>query len=430
MRTVRSQIAPRYLVSSNKTEGVLNFDVDNGYPQRIMDIVNSSGIAVRCVTEYAKFIEGGGFTDEVFYKTKINRSKHSVDKLLAKVARDKARFNGFAIHVNYNALGQIVELTHVPFEFCRLPDPNSPEHTGKIAVHTDWYRQRSSKIRKEDIKWYHVFNPEKAIEEATAVGFENYQGQIIWYSIEGDVYPLAPIDPVIEDVESDARIKNHKRKAIATGFNADFALVTQEKFESETEREEYLANLENFQGDENAGNIMLIEIERAEQKPEVLPFPKSSNDKAFEYTEASIHENIRKCFGIPPVLIGEATAGKLGTSQEIIDACNYYNAVTEHERRLISETFKMIFTYWHDPNACPSKDYSIVPLIMFEVNNDSLPYAVQLGVGGTQALTGIIIDPTLGQAQKINLLQILFGLTLTQANALVLGTPLPVEPTN
>lgn len=395
-----------------------------------MDIVNSSGAAVRCITEYAKFIEGGGFSDLTLYKTKINRKKQSVDKLLAKVARDKARYNGFAIHVNFNALGQIVELQHVPFEFCRLPDPNSPECAGKIAVHTDWYRQRSKQIRKDDIKWYHTFNPEKAVEQAIAVGFDKYEGQILWYSTEGEKYPLAPIDPVLEDVESDARIKNHKRKAIATGFNADFALVTQEKFESESEREEYISGLENFQGDENAGNIMLIEIERQEQKPEIIPFPRSDADKRFEYTENSIHDNIRKCFGLPPVLIGEATAGKLGSSQEIIDACNFYNAITEQERRTVSEIFELLFKYWYDPNACPTKDFSIIPLVMFKVTNERMPYAIQLGVGGTQALTGIVADPTLSQAQKINLLQILFGFNEEQANAIVLGTQLPIESQN
>lgn len=371
MKTVRSTIPPRYVLSENKTEGVLNYDIDNAYPQRILDIVASSGMAVRCVTQYAKFIEGGGFADTTFYKTVVNRKRYTLDKVLSKVARDKARFNGFALHVNYDGLGRIVELNHVPFEFCRLPNPANPDYKGKIAVYTDWYRQRNRNIRKDDIQWYDVYNPEAAIEQALAVGFGNYKGQILWYSYEGDQYPLAPIDPVIEDVESDARIKNFKRKSIATGFNADFALVTQERFESDSEREEYVTNLENFQGDENAGNIMLVEIDRPEQEPKILPFPRIDNDKKYEYTETSIHDNIRKAFGLPPVLVGEATAGKLGTSQEILDACNYYNAVTDPERRQVSEVFEEVFKYWYDPNACPSKDYSIVPLVLFTVPNQA-----------------------------------------------------------
>lgn len=427
MRTVRSTISPRYILTQNKIDGILNYDVDNSYPQRIMDIVNSSGCASRCVNEYGKFIEGQGFSDAAFYKTIVNRKNQSIDKVLSKIARDKARYNGYAIHVNYNALGKVVEIQHVPFEYCRLGDPNNPEYANKIAVYPDWYRQRSSRVRREDIKWYNYFNPDKALSEALAVGFDNYQGQIYWWSFEGEQYPLAPIDPVIEDVESDARIKNHKRKAIATGFNADFALVTQEKFESDSEREEYVANLENFQGDENAGNIMLIEIERPEQKPEVIPFPKQSTDNAFVYTETSIHENIRKCFGIPPVLVGEATAGKLGTSQEIIDACNYYNAVTDHERRSVSETFKHIFSYWHEPNVCPSGDYTILPVTLFDVSNDALSQANQLGANGVQTLTGILNDITMPVPQKLNLVQFLFDLTIEQASALVLGTPLPKE---
>lgn len=429
MKTIRSQIAPRYLLTENKTEGILNYDADNGYPQRIMDIIHSSGIATRCVTEYAKFMEGGGFADEVFYKTIVNRKAQTLDKILAAITKDKARYNGFALHFNYNALGQITEITHVPFEYCRLSDGKNEDTKNKIAIHTDWYKQRSRQIRKDDIRWFNIFNPATAVDEAMGCGgFHLYAGQVLWVSTEGEKYPLAPLDPVLEDVESDARIKNHKRKTIATGFNADFALVTQQRFEDEAEREEYIGQLELFQGDENAGNIMLVEIDRPEQKPEILEFPRADQDKRYEYTESSIHENIRKCLGIPPVLIGEATAGKLGTSQEIIDACNFYNAITDPERRMISETFARIFRYWHVPNACPSDDYTIIPLVLFEVANENVPLAIQLGVGGTQSLTGIVTNPDMTPEQKLNTVKILFGMTTEQASAMIYGTPMEPMP--
>lgn len=374
---------------------------------------------MRCVNEYAKFIEGTGFVDKNFYKAVVNSKGQSVDRLLYKVAKDKARYNGFALHVNYNALGQVVEVSHIPFEFCRLPDPMRPDLQGKIAVSSDWVKQSQRSSKKQEILWYDSFEPSLAVQQMLEQTVELYKGQVLWYSVEGDKYPLAPIDPVIEDVESDARIKNHKRKAIATGFNADFALVTQQKFESDQERDEYVASLEAFQGDEAAGNIMLVEVDRPEQKPDILSFPRADQDKRFEYTETSIHDNIRKCFGIPPVLIGEATAGKLGTSQEIIDACSFYNAITDPERRAVTEIFQRVFSLWHNKYINLTGDYSIQPLVMFSQGN--LPLAVQIGVGGTQALVSILVDPVLNSSQKVNMLQILFDIPLDNATAMVLG---------
>ena len=111
------------------------------------------------------------------------------------------------------------------------------------------------------------------------------------------------------------------------------------KFQDETERQDMMKSLERFQGAEMVGNIMMIEVDSIEQVPQLLPFTIQNNDKLWEYTESSTINNIVQNYFIPPVLAGILQAGKLGTSNEINEAHDFYNAYTAFDRMSISEEF-------------------------------------------------------------------------------------------
>ena len=51
---------------------VQSFGKDNLYPQRSKLLTSASGMASSCIDTYAKFIEGRGFKDNVFYQAIIN----------------------------------------------------------------------------------------------------------------------------------------------------------------------------------------------------------------------------------------------------------------------------------------------------------------------------------------------------------------------
>lgn len=427
MKVIRSKIAARLIYKIFKNEGILSYDIDNCYPQRVLDIVNASGVGKNCINTFRKFIEGAGFKDKTFYKNVINNKGLTADKLLRFISKDLATFGGFAIHVQYNGLLQISEITTIPFMDTRIPAPDNIEGLGKIVTYYDWSRRIKERIRREDIIYIDKFTSDqnKISEQIQkAGGLEYYKGQIFWYSNEGENYPLAPYDAVLEDLETDGRIKNHKRKKAATGFNSDYAFIHKGKFESEEQEQEMIKNLEEFQGDESAGNIMLVSIESEEQKPELLKFDKSGESVDF-YTanELSVHRNIRKAFGLPSVLAMEDIPGSLGLSTQMKEAYHVYNSLTTSERTTISENMKILFSNFHT-NINPSNDYDILPL-EFQEQSINQPLAVQFGVGGTQAIKEILVDALLTPAQKVNSIIILFGLTLEQANSMVYGSIIP-----
>lgn len=367
MTEIRTSIiknASRFSVAQNPIDGIINYDSDNSYPQRVADIIQGSAIASKCTDVYTKFIIGQGFEDKSFYKKIINTQNQTPDIILRKVAADYAYYRGFAIHINYNANFKIASISHVPFEHCRLSIPDDFGYTRKIAIYNDWNRKRSRQIRKDKIDHIDIFNPKPEAIEAqvqAAGGWDKYKGQVYWYSADGNEYPRATADPILEDCVTDAEIKTYKWRAISTNFMASHIYVHRGYFESDEARSDLHTVLNTFQGSDNVGKIMMVESPGEDSDPKLIKVDVQDFDKHFEYTEQSVQDNIRLCFGIPSVLIGKEVAGKLGSAQEIEQAINYYSYQTLNERLIMEETFSQIFSLFAIA-INPNNNYTIKPL--------------------------------------------------------------------
>lgn len=372
-----TKIEQRLTYKENKTEGVLNYDADNAYPQRIMVFIDSSGQATRCVKLLQKFFIGGGFTDTTFYKALVNREGLTLDKLLRKVCWDKSYFDGFAIHVNWNANYKVDSIHFIPFEHCRLGIPDDLDYVGKVAVYSDWAKWKTSRIEKKFIDWLHVFNPDPNVIQAQvdlAGGWDKYKGQIYYYSCEGPgQYPKSPFDPVIEDVDTDAQAKLFKNRNIRNNFVATHIAKYKGKFNSTRERDEFVESLRIHQGAENASNLLFIELDGVDDSLTMDKMETANLEKLYQYTEESTRDNIRRVILAPQVLVGDFIAGKLGTATEIQDAVMFFNAATSDDRLEIEECFTEIFKYWKTPSINPSNDFTIIPLQKFMIGEPLKP---------------------------------------------------------
>jgi hypothetical protein len=428
MKASQGEIKQRIVIKENKTEGILNYDLDNAYPQRMNSIIGASGTAMSCVGLLSKFVRGKGFADTTFYKAKINEYGLTLDKLLRKNSIDYARFSGFAVHVNYNALFKRVSYNYVPWENCRLTPPDDKDHKDMIALYSDWARLKKKNILKENIVFIDVYNPDPEViaeQVENAGGWSNYKGQIFWYSPEGMEYPVAPYDAVTEDIITDAGIKNFRKRSVKNRFMASHLFLYPGKFEDDTQRDLFVQELTEFQGDEKSNRIMMVDEVDNDNKPELIPIESPDADKMFASTTRTAKDSIIECFGQPPILLGVQIAGKLGTADEIRDATKFYDDYTADDRIIFEECYTELFKDFHE-NINPSGDYSIIPISGL-VQAAAKPALITVfGIGGTQALTGILSDTTLSPEQKVNALKIIFGLSEEEAQALVKGTPIEV----
>lgn len=318
---------------------ILNYDSSNIYPQLVQDIVNSSSTAKQCTKVLKAFLYGKGFADEKLGSTMAN-SKQTFDNLLKQITFDYAIFNGFAIHVNYNAKGQVIELNHVPFEFVRYKmNDTRTDILPLFAVYDNWDLRKTKYFRESNVTYYNEFNPNTAKDEFKQD--KDYKGQLFYFASNSQDYPLSIGDSVIEDMITDAKIKIFKFRNITTNFMGSHLLI-RNKIVNDDERNDFVDSIQKFQGADNAGKIMQVETDNPDMDFKLLPLSQMNNDRLFEYTEKSVKDNIREAYGVPPVLMTGLYAGKLGASNEMQDAYSYFNNYTYDMRVDISDALATI----------------------------------------------------------------------------------------
>lgn len=368
MKIVTAKLSPRVTFAENRSYGILNYDKDNLYPQNLDMIIGGSGTATACIEAYSTFIRGAGFkagNDVVVCD--LGYAKITLHDLLGDVVDNFSRYDGFAVHVNYNAKYKIKTLQIIDFDFCRLGKPDDEDYVGKIAVYNNWDRRKPrGRIEKKKIDWIDRFNPDPKIiakQVERAGGWRKYKGQLAWVSRAGiHTYPKSIFDPVLEDVETDSMIKTAKYKGIINNFSAGHLFVHKGAFETEKERKKFVESLNEFQGAEHQGSILMVECEVDEQAPEIKPFVSREPAERFKYTEKSIQDNIRKMVRVPPVLIGDLIVGRLGTAEEIYDAVALFNIFTLDERQYVTKFFEKLMVHF---DTTESLDLEIEPVKIF-----------------------------------------------------------------
>jgi hypothetical protein len=401
-------------------ERILAYDLDNSYPQRILYTLAASATGTACVNLLAKHIAGAGFKDLTFAIKTVNRYGLTANQLLKKLAADYSKFKSFAVAVVYNAFGEPVELLHIPVEQVRYTLADDWGYIQKLAVYDDWDRKKKRSIDKSKIYYLDRFDPRPAVvskQIENAGGFNNWNGQIFYYSDSFPEYPLATCDPVFRDVETDGLIQVFRNRAVGKGFMPNGMLAHPGKFENQTKRDEFVESMQQFQGADQSNSILLVEYDTPEMKPEFLPMTYPDVDKVFDLTETRTRDSIIMAYSQPPILLGVQVAGKLGSTNERNEAKIQYDEITAEERATFGDRLGYLF------NLIPKlgtkeANYNIVPI------SDAITMggASLFGALGPDAITKvleIIKDTALGPDQKAVILAQFYNISAEKSKLLI-----------
>lgn len=395
----------------------------NDQPQRLIEIVEASVTGKSCCEIYSKFIAGRGFRDADFYKAKIDSKGTTVDSLLKATSDDYAHFGGFAIHVNYNALYEIVSATHIPFEWIRFEELDEDFKFNRLAIHPDWGRRftKLRQFRNKDIEFFHFFNPDPEViekEVAEAGGWNGYKGQILYYSNAGErVYPTPIYEAAVTDMSNEEGLSNITQRNVRHNFLPSGMIIDHNNNSNSEDQEEELKNeIKEFQGDTKAGKLLYINLQNGEEKPEFVPFDTKNFDKDFTNAEDKTPGIIGRAFTQPPILRAEDVGANFGADL-MKNAYDFYNSITEPERLVLSAQFKRIFDLWHDSAINIDKDFDILPLY-YRVNQT---LAERLGAN-LQSVLAIISDATKSERAKSAILSVVYGLDDDEIQQLIEGT--------
>lgn len=371
----------RVEIGYNRTLGIQMYGYDNLYPQHLQAITSASGTAELCLSRYSQFVEGNGFLDISTAMYVINRSGHTTDDLLRASADDLTRYGGFALHVNYNVLGEVVEVQSIPFEQVRLKEQDADGYVSKVVVHPDWgektYRNGNLlRVTPQSVEEFHVFNPIKEVVQAQMLacgGVEFYNGQVLYVSLAGGLnYPIPKYDAVVTEMSTDEGLSNVKNRNVRNNFLTSCMMVARKSMyvdDNGREQDREMISPEDlkaFQGDTNAGKMLYVEIENDEDEPKVVELPVKNYDKDFTATEQSTVERIYAQFH--QEIFHAVRIGKLGFSGDVMrEAYEYYAGQVTTEQRIIQRALERVFSKWHEAVAF---NFAIEPLRYVSVNNN------------------------------------------------------------
>lgn len=392
---------PRIVPSFDKKLGLKTYGAANDYPQRLLDVLGASGAAKLCVKRYYRNIKGQGFKDTILADIEVNTNGDTLADLLDMAAHDYARFEGIAIHVNYSLSGLICDMKLVPFQNCRLSEPDSRGFSPYILVHSDWTGQdtrngKAVKIDEDHVDRVCVFNPDKNVvmsQIQAEGGIDTYKGQILYVGNEKrNRYPIPRLDVIVTEMSTDEGLANTTYRNVRYNFHPAGLLLMKKARDADNlpterlldngegvdynspeqirqeaiqeEEEEFDKNMLDMQGDTNLGNFGVVRYGETEDKPEFLSFGGKNYDKDFTASETSNTERIYAQF--EQEIYYTIRKGKLGFSSQIAkDAFEYCANNTQAEREFMKREFERIIKNSELVSNPSLVDLSIVPPVYY-----------------------------------------------------------------
>jgi len=359
------KLQPKRKNKFNKKLGIIANGDDNDYPTQMELLIGSSVTAMQCAGIYSKFLRGNGFKKPLG-DVVVGQDKNvtvSINKLLKKACVDVSKQHGVFFHINYNLLGEITSINHIPFKHCRFGESDSENYSGKIVVYDNWDYSKGTKIMTEQFNVIDSFNPNKQVvlhQIELAGGIDKYKGQVFHLFLNDEYhYPVSLIDVAEKDAYSEYLLSLYKFNILENDFITDRTIFRHNPMEKK-DLEKLKENLRTMKGAKGQGKILLLQDNFDEQLPNGLikidKIESGVNDKLFESWEKSLSNNIRRGFNNVPQILIDEVQGKLGNSsgEAYKEAQRVYNRMTQEDRDTISEAFEMLLSYY---------DKSIIPVV-------------------------------------------------------------------
>jgi hypothetical protein len=456
-----AQNAIAVILKNRANNKYLYGEFDN-LPNVIITAVDNSGTATACVNRLAQFIQADGFIGEGMDNIQAN-SKQKLTAILGEQAQNVAYFQGYALRLVFNVEGNIAKIFNLDiktlrrvgqgFEFNPLMGEVGKDETETRLIpefDIDRTPQERRALIAEQIKRYG--------EQVGEVLYIFKKGMGRYY----DIYPIPPYYSAIEDIISDGKISQLDLRNISQGFRTPVVISTgpiddqNEDEDGKTAQDYFDEALEGFTG-EDASPILHLKGATEEFKPTITVIDLAEILDQTEKTSERIAKRVAKIIGVPDVLIGMETSGKLGNVQELKNQMALFALSLYRMQQMIKEGYDVIkpLLALKGMENVQELDFTISTLKPFDflpesvINNltseeqkelfeiefeqdqmdesdkDVASRFGEFGVGGVQGILGIqtaVSDGTIDILAGVKVLEIIYGFNRADAFAVLGGT--------
>lgn len=341
-------------VKLDKRADVYTWGLDNLFPQLVETLINQSVTSKACVDKISKAIYGKSFGD--VGKIIVNADGQSLNEVLRIAAREYARHNNVFFHIGYNGELKIKSIKVLTALDVRVGKADDLGYSGKLIRYSNW-NKANGRVENGDFKIYDKFNLNKKVITAQiekAEGINKYSGQIKHLQKDSNsIYSLSDLNPVLSEALLEYNSQIFRSNGAEKGFLNTKLMVVQ-PFASDDDRRAFINKLNDLQGAENSGSIMLLESSSISddlgQQVMLQDLSSEYNDELFQYSDSQAEANICKAFGVPLVLVNPNDSGLFGNSGELLrEAKKQLYDDREEERDMLEEMFQDLMENFAEP---------------------------------------------------------------------------------
>lgn len=354
----------------DRSANILRWDSWNGindYPIIVLKAIHQSPVAKACMRTKTRFIRGSGFNIPDIESIKVNK-EHTLSALHNGLSETVNKLKGIAIHVQRNIEGDIVQLTKMPFEDFRLSLPDEDGNINSIRYNPRW-AQTEYKTDETIVYDLYTDNPVTYQKRLNTFRENNagkkYKGEIYWKYLSEDGFPYYPrpfseydlkafnTDTAFTDFDYNNIFNNFFLGGIMNIYGDPNEIIKEKYYVSDgqgghIEKERVLGTREelfneemqtNFGGGENTGKFMVHWKKVPDDNLEISAFPTNTNSDLFQQTQARVWNKGALITDVPNILANIETSGKLGNSQEILNAIELINDSVSIPQSLLEDAY-------------------------------------------------------------------------------------------
>ena len=323
-------------------------DWRNLYPQFLIDLYYSSSITAAIVNSTAEMIAGEDLIIEdeedrdlearIKLQNFLDRanSNESLHEVIKKLSFDFKLQGGFALNIVWSKdRTQIAEVYHIDVSKLRCARPDEFGKTQGYYISSDWTNTRINKP-------YYV--PAFNANDRTSANQIMYSGL---YSPNMNSYYTPDYVSCNNWSLIDGRISEYHLNAISSGFSGSFMVNFSNGIPTSEERNQIERSLAaKFQGQDNAGKLILTFSDDKTRTPEIQAITPSDLDKQYLALQELLTSNILSGHRVTSkTLMGiDSANGFSSNTDEIINAANFYlNTVIKPFQDQLVKSLRKIF---------------------------------------------------------------------------------------
>lgn len=229
--------------------GAVSFDIDNLYPDRVLDYVSKSPTQSAILQNLIGYIYSMGLKNWESGVIEEPSLGHTWDELVKACITDYVYFNAFAIEVIPNEIGDKFSFFHIPVMQVRCGQYNEYNQIEEYYLSSDWTINSWTSRKVKKIKAWGIETPQKG---------ESYLMYIREYKPNQYYYALPSYISAMNWIMADASIAKFTNNFISNNMSAGKVISFPEDIDDERKDELYEAIAQCFGGAENAGSTLVL----------------------------------------------------------------------------------------------------------------------------------------------------------------------------